>query len=90
MALLPKVRAGATFTLAGGAWCLLLALWDVSDQKFGSAWPGGLTGPISAWLFDVFGHWGPRVVLMVFGVFLVALSFWLASVARKNAGPSNP
>lgn len=90
MARLTNIRSGATFTLAFGACCLLLALWDLSDQKFGSTWPGGLTGPISAWLFDMFGHWGPRVALVVFGVFLVALSFWLASVARKNDVPSNP
>jgi len=91
MALLTKVRGRATLTLAVGAWFLLLALWDVSDHTFCS-WCGNrfLTGPVYVWLFDTFGHWGPRVVLIAISVFLVVSSFWLASVTRENEGPSNP
>jgi hypothetical protein len=89
MALLTKDRGRATLALAFGASCLLFALWDVSDQSFGSSKSrGGLFGRFvdlaPAWLFDTFGHWGPRVVLIAIGILLVAGSFWLARVAREN------
>jgi|SRR5688572_3521054 hypothetical protein len=91
MALLTKVRGEATFVLAVGASCLLVALWDVSDQTFGSSWSRDryLIRAFFAWLFDTFGHWGLRVPLMAFGVFLVASSFRVASVAREKEEPSN-
>lgn len=90
MALLTKDRGRATFTLAVGASCLLVALWDVSDQTFGSSLSQDryLIRAFFAWLFDMFGHWGLRVPLMAIGVFFVAMSFRLAWVARENEGPS--
>jgi cytochrome bd-type quinol oxidase subunit 2 len=77
--------------LAVGASCLLFALWDLSDQSFGSSRSrGGLFGGFAelspAWLFDAFGHWGPRVVLIAMGIVFTAGSFWLASLARENDG----
>src|ERR687896_2363162 len=88
MALLTRRRGRATFMLAFGAWFVLLALWDISDQTFGSSKSAGLFGRhvdhVSGWLFDTFGHWGPRVVLIAIGIVLVAVSFWLASVARES------
>jgi hypothetical protein len=66
---------------------VLFALWDVSDQSFGKS-RGGLFGHFvdhaPAWLFDTFGHWGPRIVLIAIGLLMVAASFWLASVAIEN------
>jgi hypothetical protein len=91
MALFTKDR-GRTLTLACGASLVVLALWDVSDQSFGSSEPRG--GPIgllidhlSVWLFDTFGHRGPRVALVGIGIAFVAASFWLASPAREIRGP---
>src|SRR5687767_3521010 len=94
MAPFTKERGRATLTLASGASFMVLALWDVSDQSFGSSKPRG--GPVgllidhfSVWLFDAFGHWGPRVALMGIGILFAAASFWLASVARETKGPSD-
>ena len=89
MALLTKDRGRATLALAVGGSCLLFALWEVSDQSFGSSKSrGGLFGRFvdlaPAWLFDTFGHWGPRVVLIAIGILFVAGSFRLASAAREN------
>ena len=90
MALSTTVRGWATLTLAAGASSLLIALWDVSNQSFGSyKRPAFPREYVSAWLFDTFGHWGPRVLLMALGVLLVALSFRFASLAREEDGPSN-
>lgn len=73
---------------------MLLALWDVADPSFGSSksrgGPGGLLiGYVSAWLFDTFGHWGPRVALIAIGTLFVGASLWLASAARQDEGPSD-
>lgn len=87
MALLRKVRGLPTLMLAAGASCFLVALWDVSDQTFGSNAPGIFRG-ISTWSLDTFGHWGPRALLMALGVLLVLSSFRRASVARENDVPS--
>jgi hypothetical protein len=47
---------------------------------------GDLVGPVSAWLFNLFGHWGPRIVLIAIGTLFAAGSFWLARRARENEG----
>jgi hypothetical protein len=87
MALLTKLRGRATLALAVGASYLLFALWDVSDQSFGNS-RGGLFGRFvdlaPAWVFDTFGHWVPRVVLIAIGILMVAGSFWLVSVTGEN------
>jgi hypothetical protein len=71
-----------------GASSLLVALWDLSDQTFGSTRAGGLTRDVFVWLFDTFGHWGPRVALIALGVSSVAFSFWLASLEREDEAAS--
>lgn len=73
---------------------MLLALWDVADPSFGSSKPRGalvglLVDHVSVWLFDTFGHWGPRVALIAIGALFMAASFRLASAAREDEGPSD-
>ena len=86
---LSTLRHRATVTLALGGVCLLIALWDLSDQTFGASSRGALSGMISIWLFHTFGHWGPRLALIMIGVLFVALAFWLASLARRDEESSD-
>ena len=67
---------------------MLVALWDVSEQTFGSSSGGALSWIASIWLFNTFGHWGPRLALITIGILFMALSFRLASLARDDEAPS--
>ena len=63
---------------------MLIAFWDVSDTTFGSSGRPSLSGRVSRWLFDAFGHWGPRVVLIAIGTLFIVGSFWLVSLPRAT------
>jgi hypothetical protein len=82
--------------LAFGAWFVLLALWDLSDQSFGSSlkWASLFVGPVvdhvSGSLFDTFGHWGPRGILIVIGILLVATSFPLVAGEKEHKTDHQP
>lgn len=90
MALLTTARGSAALMLGVGASFLVVALWDVSNERFGFYRRPLLPREyVSAWLFDAFGHWGPRAVLITIGVLGVAFSFWLAARAEADERPSN-
>ena len=69
---------------------MLIALWDVSDQTFGSSKRANVVDSVSRWLFDAFGHWGPRLVLIAVGTLLLAWSFWLVSLPRADEALEQP
>ena len=68
---------GLTVSGLAGVVLIAYALWDLADKNFCELWCGNILAPLFEFLFVQFGHWGPRVLMIVLGVAMVASSFHL-------------
>jgi len=75
---------GLTIYGLAGAVLIAYALWDLTDKNFCELWCGNILAPLFEFLFVQFGHWGPRCLMVVLGVAMVASSFHL-NFKRRNA-----
>ena len=69
-----------------GAAFVIGAFWNPFDQTFCSSGCGNFMQPLYDWLYAKFGHWGPRALMILFGIICIRVSWrrrWSAKTRRE-------